>query len=93
MLATVKFKSSQKGEINNFLSKFYNTNLGIENNLTWNKEYTNPIEIAELVGTFVDNSDSFDIRMWISLDKDIFIDVTDDNVNYIIKYLYERYPY
>ena len=93
MLANVKVRSSQKGEINRFLSKFYNTDLGLYNELTWNKEYSNPIEIAELIGTYADNSDNFNIQIWIILDKNIFIDITDENVDFIIKYLYERYPY
>jgi len=57
------------------------------------KEYKNPIEMAELIGTFADNIDEFDIKMWVSLDKDIFINISDKNANNIIKYLFERYPY
>lgn len=93
MIATVNFHSSKKGEINKFLSKFYNTNLGIENSLKFRKEYNNPIEIADIVGVFIDNIDNFEIKMWISLDKDVFINVTTDNADSIIKYLFERYPY
>lgn len=93
MIATVNFQSFKKGEINKFLSKFYNTNLGIENNLNFRKEYNNPIEIAEIVGVFIDNMDNFEIKMWISLDKDVFINITTDNADSIIKYLFERYPY
>lgn len=93
MIATVNFHSSKKDEINKFLSKFYNTNLGIENSLKFRKEYNNPIEIADIVGVFIDNIDNFEIKMWISLDKDVFINVTTDNADSIIKYLFERYPY
>ena len=49
--------------------------------------------MAELIGTFADNIDEFDIKMWVSLDKDIFINISDKNANNIIKYLFERYPY
>ena len=93
MLANVRLQSKKKGELNNFLSKFYNTNLEIDNKLKWEKEYNNPIEITEIIGAFVDNLENFEIKMWISLDKDIFIKITDRNANDIIKYLYERYPY
>lgn len=93
MIATVNLYSEKKGELNRFLSQFYNTNLEIENNLKWEKEYKNPIELAEIIGTFIDNSEDFFINMWISLDKDIFINVTNKNANNIIKYLYERFPY
>ena len=93
MATVIKIHSKKKGEINKFLSKFYNTNLEIEKKLRWEKEYKNPIEMAELIGTFADNIDEFDIKMWVSLDKDIFINISDKNANNIITYLFERYPY
>jgi len=31
--------------------------------------------------------------MWVSLDKGVYINVTTDNADSLIKYLYERYPY
>lgn len=93
MIATINLYSNKKGELNRFLSKFYNTDLEIENNLNWENKYKNPIELADLIGTFVDNNDDFNITMWICLDKDLFIRVTEKNANDIIKYLYERFPY
>ena len=93
MITTLKLVSKKSGEINKFLSKFYNTNLNIENKLKFRKEYNNPIELAEIIGVFIDNTDSFEIKMWISLDKDVFINITENNANNIIKYLFERYPY
>lgn len=93
MLAKVKLQSKKKGELNQFLSEYYNTNLEIEDKLKWEKEYENPIEITELIGTLVDNLDVFDIKMWISLDQDIFVKISEQNANDVIKYLFERYPY
>lgn len=93
MGVSVRFHSSKKGEINKFLSKFYNTNLDLDNKLILKKEYVNPIEITEIIGVFIDNIDDFEIKMWISLDKDVFINITPNNANIIIKYLFERYPY
>lgn len=93
MITTLKLVSKKSGEINKFLSKFYNTNLNIENKLKFRKEYNNPIELAEIIGVFIDNIDNYEIKMWISLDKDVFINITENNANNIIKYLFERYPY
>ena len=80
-------------ELNKFLSRFYNTNLDIENSLKWEKESANPVELAEIIGIFVDNSDDYVLNMWLSLDKDIFVNVTSENADSIIRYLYERFPY
>ena len=93
MNATVNLFSEKKGEFNRFLSNFYNTNLNIENKLNWEKKYANPIELAEIIGIFIDNIENYFISMWISLDKNTYIKVTDINADNIIKYLYERYPY
>ena len=93
MFAIVNLYSKKKDELNRFLSSFYNTNLDLEDSNNWEKQYNNPIEIAEIIGIFIDNSDSYSINMWISIDKNLFINITDDNANEIIKYLYERFPY
>ena len=93
MIVSVNLYSNEKGELNRFLSHFYNTNIGIENSLKWEKKYENPVDLAEIIGVFVDNSDSYSLNMWICLDKDVFINVTNDNADQLIKYLYERFPY
>lgn len=93
MNVTVNLYSNKKGELNKFLSKFYNTNFDIYDNLRWEKQYKNPIELAEIIGVFIDNSDNYLINMWICIDKDVYVNITNDNANKIIKYLYERYPY
>ncbi len=93
MVTVVNLYSEIEGEINKFLSKFYNTKIDLNNSLKWEKDFKNPIEMAELIGTFIDNKEKYKVNMWISLDKDIFINVTEQNVDEIIKYLYERFPY
>lgn len=93
MIASVIFYSNEKGELNKFLSRYYETNLNIKDCLKWEKKYKNPIEMAELIGTFIDNNEDFKINMWICLDDGIYINVTNINANEIIKYLYERFPY
>lgn len=93
MIAKITLYSDKKGELNKFLSSFYNTNLDIENHLKWEKESANPVELADIIGTFVDNSDDFVLNMWLCLDKDVFVNVTPNNADSIIRYLYERFPY
>lgn len=93
MIAKVKFQSSKKGEINRFLSEFYNTNLDIPEQTYWEKEYKNPIEISDIIGAFIDNIDDFEIKLWICLDKNVYININEENANNVIKYLFERYPY
>lgn len=92
MIAFVNLNSNKKGEVNKFLSKFYNNKFDLKEN-NWEKKFSNPIEIAELIGAYIDNNDEFDITLWICLDEGIIVKVDSSNANDIIKYLYERFPY
>ena len=93
MVAKVILFSYKYGEINNFLSKYYISNVEIEESLSWQKDFSNPVDMSDLIGVYADNIDSYELTMWISLDADVFIKITDKNVNNVIKYLLERYPY
>ena len=93
MRTIVKLYSMEKGEIQKFLNEFLNGNFSLKNELNWAHEYDNPVEVADIIGSFIDNNDKFNINMWVSLDQGVFINVTDNNVDDIIKYLYERFPY
>ena len=86
MIAKITLYGNKTGELNKFLSRFYNTNLDIENSLKWEKESANPVELAEIIGIFVDNSDDYVLNMWLSLDKDVFVNVTSENADSIIRY-------
>lgn len=93
MKTIVNLYSDKKGEISNFLHDFYGKNVYLKNDLKWEKSFENPIEMADILGAFIDNSDIYKINMWVSLDEDAFINVTENNVDKLIRYLYERYPY
>lgn len=91
--STVSLYSNKKGEIETFLNKFYNKTIKLSNSLEWLHTFDNPIEISDIIGVFIENNDKYKINMWISLDKGIFINITDYNADKIIRYLFERYPY
>lgn len=93
MKAKIILFSEKHDEINNFLNKFYSNNSNNNVSTSWEKEFSNPVEISEFIAAFADNINSFNITMWISLDKDVFIKISPANSNIIIKYLFERYPY
>ena len=86
MNTIINLYSDKEGEIKKFLSHFYTNNIKIENDLKWEKVFENPVEMA-------DNKDLYKINMWVSLDKGAFINVTENNADNLIRYLYERYPY
>lgn len=93
----IKLFSNEKGEIYRFLEHFYRSSDTFFSDpistLEWKKSFDNPIEMADMIGVFIDNMDDFKINMWVCLDKDILINVTNQNVDDLIRYLYERFPY
>ena len=93
MKSTINFYSEINGEIKKFLERYYSKNLNLEDNLYFQKEFDNPIDMIDIISCFIDNNNKFKINLWISLDKDVYICVTDKNINSLIKYIYERYPY
>lgn len=93
MYSVVKLYSLEKNEINRFLNKFFNENIENSDLLEWEKKYQNPVEMVDIIGTFIDNNDKYSIRMWISLDKGLFINITDYNADNVIRYIYERFPW
>ena len=92
-MAKVILFSYKDDDINNFISKFYTSKVQIENTHSYQKNFKNPVEMSEFIAAFVDNINVFDITMWISLDEDVFIKISPQNANTVIKYLFERYPY
>ena len=93
MEATVRLYSVKRNEINDFLREFYNDKSSYMNLKEWEKKYRNHIELVDIIGTFIDNNDKYAINMWVSLDKGLFLNVTDENADKIIRYIYERYPW
>lgn len=94
MNATVNLYSNISGEINRFLLAYFGDNsFSNPNDLKWEFKYDNPIEMSDIIGTFIDNCDKYDINMWVSFDENVFVNITSTNCNQIIKYLFERFPY
>ena len=92
MVSSINIISEKKGEINRFLSSYYNTDLEISNKLNWHKAYQNPIDMTDLIGVFIENHDEYKISLWVCLDSDVYIRVSRKNADKLIRYIYERYP-
>lgn len=93
MSAIIDIYSEQPNEIKNFVDKFYENNINVENDLQYEAVFEDPIKASDMISAFIDNDDKFNIHMWLCLDKGVFINVTEFNADKIIRYLFERYPY
>lgn len=94
MNALVTLYTKNKDELSNFLSEYYSTEITISDKTEWKNEYQNPIEIVEIVSTFIDNKEKYkSTNMFVSIDVGVYINIQEDNYNSFIKYLFERFPY
>jgi len=95
MQAIVRLYSILPNEIERFLNHFYGENNFKINkdSKQWQQEYPNPIEIVDIVGAYVENIEDYNLSMWVSIDSGVFIKVSIDNSDELIRYLYERFPY
>ena len=90
---SVNIYSENTYTLEKFLSLFYNCSFDLNLKMNWNKEYLNPIEMTDIIGAFADNYNKYDLIMWISLDKGLYINIKPDNADFIIRYIFERFPY
>lgn len=93
MKSSVNLYSTKEGEIERFLTSFYSEKFLLDNNLKHNIFFENPVEMTDIIGTFIENKEKFKLNMWISFDKYVYINVTEHNADEIIRYIYERFPY
>lgn len=94
MNGRIRLYTDQSGEIFHFLNDFEQKTPSVsEEQLLWQKEFDNPVLMAEMIGVFIENNDKYKINMWVSLDEDLYINITEHNADDVIRYLYERYPY
>lgn len=96
MQSIVSLYSISPGELERFLENFFETknfDKTIFSDKHWEKTYPNPVEIVDIIGAYIENINEYNISMWISIDSGVFIKVTEDNADELIRYLYERFPY
>lgn len=98
MKTFIKLYSDINGEISRFVNSFYLATEDIlksvnSDTLELEIDYQNPVEMSDMIGTFIENKDDYKINMWLSIDEDVLINVTVNNADEIIKYLFERFPY
>lgn len=96
MQSIINLYSNIPNEIDKFLNDFYGNTSYDTSTLSdkkWQKEYPNPVEAVDIIGAYIENLDKYQIAMWLSIDNGVFIRVTEENADELIRYLYERFPY
>lgn len=92
MPITVNLSSESEGIIKSFLDRYYEKDTKIDTDVSeWINVFNKPLEAIDLITSVVDNSDSFDIQLMVCMDIGILIEVTQENVNDIIRFMLFRY--
>ncbi|NLD50293.1 MAG: hypothetical protein GX660_24405 [Clostridiaceae bacterium] len=88
MHVTVNLFSSEQGVIKNFLQRYYQKEIHMDDDVgQWIYVYKKPLEAIDMISTVVDNSDKHNIGVFIQVDKGDLHPVTNTNCNDIIKAL------
>lgn len=94
-MSNVFLFSNNASSVKDFITLFFNNypkdNINISED--YKISFQNPIEICDIISAVIDNNEKFNIYAWINLDENLYLQVTPSNIDNIIKYLYERYPY
>jgi hypothetical protein len=89
---SVNLFTENQNDLKNFLNLFYNKNINLDNKLKFETNFENPVDMIELISTLIDNNEKYNIGLWISIDSNIYINITELNLDKVIKYILERYP-
>ena len=89
---TVTLLSQKPSELNNFLSRYFNEEVDVEEGaFMWSCIYTEPLASVNLISTLIDNSEKFKIEALISIEHLDTIKVSEENVEDLIKLMYFKY--
>ena len=82
----VNLYSNVPGEINRFLSSFFNKNLKLSANvMQWAYSYKNPLDSINIICTLMDNIDKYKIDLFIQFGRNDTYTVTKHNYNNVVK--------
>ena len=86
MALAVNLRSEKDGEIKNFLEKYYEKEVSLEEDVEqWVYIYNKPLGAIDLICAVMDNNDKYQISMGIQVDKGDVFPITAENHNDIVK--------
>jgi len=59
--------------------------------LEWTYTFRKPLDSVSMINAIIDNSDIYTFVPWISMDKDLFIKIEENNHNDLVKYIFDRF--
>ena len=92
MSITINLVSEKRGELEQFLSNYFEKDMSVDSDtLEWTYTFRKPLDSVSMINAIIDNSDIYSFVPWISLDKDLFIKIEENNHNDLVKYIFNRF--
>jgi hypothetical protein len=92
MSVVVYLMSGVNGEIKEFLQRFYQKEVEIDNDVgKWIYVYNKPVDAVDVISAVVDNNNNFKISICIQIDDGDIYHVNNSNCDDIIRGIFELF--
>lgn len=92
MSVSISLWSNMQGEIQNFLSSYYQKDVQYNEELrSWTSDFYNPLETIDIISALMDNVHKYKVTMYIHMENGYLHKITEENYNDVIKGLLELY--
>ncbi len=92
MPVIVNIASEQEGTLRRFLDSFFQKDSKVDNDVVeWVNIYHKPLEAIDIITAVVDNREKYDIQIYISMDAGLVVEVSQKNVDDLIKFMLYRF--
>lgn len=92
MSVTVNLTSDNEGILKDFLNSFYEKNSKVDDDVVeWINVFNQPLEAIDVMTAVIDNSDKYNIGLWVSMDAGLLVEVNQKNIEDVIKFMLFRF--
>ncbi|PYG88869.1 hypothetical protein LY28_01233 [Ruminiclostridium sufflavum DSM 19573] len=92
MSVSISLWSAIEGEIQRFLSSYYQMDIQKEEQCqNWISDFFNPLESIDMISALMDNFYKYKLTMYIHMENGYLHKITEENYNDVIKGLFEIY--
>ena len=92
MPVIVNLSSENEGTLKNFLNSFFQKDSKLDDDvIEWINVFDEPLEAIDMITAVIDNKERFDIILHISIDPGLSVNVNQDNINDMVKFMLARF--
>ncbi|HEX3028881.1 MAG TPA: hypothetical protein VHT34_06175 [Clostridia bacterium] len=92
MSIAVSLWSNKVGELKNFLERYYQKDVKMEEDVgQWVYIYSKPLDAIDIISAAIDNNDKYKLGICIQIDKGDLHNITVENHNDVIKGILQLY--